>query len=159
MEQRLNNIRKSFGDAHVDINDRLKQCIDKLTLANQHDVKHSFVPANTTADEVKTASISSRREVAYRYPQKPVNDFSQHLKNCQQCSYNEDYIGAKLKRSTWEHLYNALSQAREGNETSARLHANIATQAMKEAHKYLEDDDYANFSNEIDRSLDASFLK
>ena len=57
------------------------------------------------------------------------------------------------KKSTWHHLHAALSHARNGNESQAKLHASIALQAMQQSEDYLDENEHLDFSNQIQDML------
>ena len=54
----------------------------------------------------------------------------------------DPYMGNKLKDSTWSHIHTALLHARQGDANTAKLHADIANQALKEAAHYMSEEDY-----------------
>ena len=51
-------------------------------------------------------------------------------------------IGEKLKDSIWSHTHAATLHARQGNVSNAKLHAEIANNALKEAAHYMIEEDY-----------------
>lgn len=59
----------------------------------------------------------------------------------------------KLKKSAWDHIHAVHRFTRQGDRTSARLHANIANNALKEAAHFMSEDDYAVFIKEIKHVL------
>ncbi|HEY9052830.1 MAG TPA: hypothetical protein VIQ03_14860 [Gammaproteobacteria bacterium] len=81
------------------------------------------------------------------------NNLSDYLKSHSQHSDSDSYIGDKLKASTWSHIHTAILKAREGDPRTAKLHADIANQAMKEAVHYMSDEEFRIFSEEIDHAL------
>ena len=58
-------------------------------------------------------------------------------------------MGERLKSSTWSHLHLASMEARRGDAVAAKVHADIANQALKEAAHYMSDDEYKKFSGEV----------
>jgi hypothetical protein len=81
-----------------------------------------------------------------------TNDLSSHLtkKNVQG---NEDHIAEKLQKSVWEHVHSAHRFARSGKGDTAKLHADLATSAMKTLSHYLPADEYSDFLTEISSQL------
>ena len=66
----------------------------------------------------------------------------------------ESSMGDQLKGSAWTHLHSALLYARQGDVSRAKLHADIASQALKEAAHYLSEEDYEELSVKFEQALD-----
>ncbi len=62
-------------------------------------------------------------------------------------------MGDQLKESAWSHLHSALLYARQGDAGRAKLHADIAHQALKEAAHYLSEEEYETLSNKLEEAL------
>lgn len=62
-------------------------------------------------------------------------------------------MGDQLRESAWSHLHSALLYARQGDAGRAKLHADIAHQALKEAAHYLSEEDYETLSNKLEEAL------
>ena len=58
-----------------------------------------------------------------------------------------------LKESAWNHMRCALRLAKQGQIHSAKIHANIADQAVKEVAHFMPEDEYEAFSAEIKKAL------
>jgi len=63
------------------------------------------------------------------------------------------YLGDRLESSTWSHIHTALLRARAGDLANARLHADIASQAMREAACFMSEDAYGRFARDIEQAL------
>ena len=63
-------------------------------------------------------------------------------------------MGKKLKDSTWSHIHTALMQARKGDVSTAKLHADIANGALKEAAHYMSEADYKLLCSEVEKSFE-----
>ena len=63
------------------------------------------------------------------------------------------YMGEKLKDSTWSHIHTALLHARQGDVSNAKLHADIANGALKEAAHYMTEEDYNVFCGEVAKAF------
>lgn len=58
-----------------------------------------------------------------------------------------------LKKSTWSHMRTALRLAKQGQIHSAKIHANIADQALKEVAHFMSAEEYNNFTEEVKNTL------
>lgn len=63
------------------------------------------------------------------------------------------YLGDKLASSAWSHIHSALLYAHQGDIGLARLHADIASQAAREAAHYMSEEDYEQFMQNIEQAL------
>ena len=63
------------------------------------------------------------------------------------------YLGDKLASSAWSHIHSALLHAHQGDIGLARLHADIASQAAKEAAHYMSEEQYEQFMQNIEQAL------
>jgi len=62
-------------------------------------------------------------------------------------------MGEKLKDSAWLHIHTALMQARRGETRTAKLHADIANGAIKEAAHFMNEEDYKVLCGEVEKAL------
>ena len=65
----------------------------------------------------------------------------------------DPYMGDKLKDSTWSHIHSALLHARQGKVITAKLHANIANEALKEAEHYMSEEDHKVLCEEVAKAF------
>ncbi len=63
------------------------------------------------------------------------------------------YMGEKLKDSTWSHIHTAMLHARQGDVNNAKLHADIANGALKEAAHYMTEEDYKVLCAEVTKAF------
>lgn len=147
LEQRLNWQRTRKAAESIDISETLHRHIDQINI--QHRSESATIAAGSsptgtgrrTDTEVRTRESESLSE--------EDNRLREHLHDVRSRSYTESYMGERLVKSTWEHVYQAECKAREGDDVNARLHANIAAQAMKEAQKYMKVEEYEAFSSAV----------
>ena len=66
---------------------------------------------------------------------------------------SNQYMGEKLKDSIWSHTHAATLNARQGNVSNAKLHAQIANDALKEAAHYMNEKDYKVLCDEVAMSF------
>ena len=62
-------------------------------------------------------------------------------------------LSEKLKKSTWNHIHTALRLARQGEARTAKLHLDIASQALKEAAHYMSREEHIAFTVEVEEKL------
>ena len=62
---------------------------------------------------------------------------------------SNQYMGEKLKDSIWSHTHAAMLHARQGNVSNAKLHAQIANDALKEVAHYMSEKDYKVLCDEV----------
>jgi hypothetical protein len=62
-------------------------------------------------------------------------------------------LSEKLRNSTWHHIHTALRLARQGEAKTAKLHLDIASQALKEVAHYMSGEDYIAFTVEVEEKL------
>ncbi|MDH5391704.1 MAG: hypothetical protein OEY11_00835 [Gammaproteobacteria bacterium] len=66
---------------------------------------------------------------------------------------NDPSVAAKLKNCVWDHIHTAHRLARTGNATSAKTHANIATDALKTLSHYMPEEEYSELFSQINQQL------
>lgn len=78
------------------------------------------------------------------------SEFAKYLKQRNTSSVSQPYMGEKLTASTWEHIHSAVRYARQGDASTAKLHSEIAGQALEEAGHYLNDKEYSELVFQIE---------
>lgn len=58
-------------------------------------------------------------------------------------------VAARLRRRIWDHIHSAHRLARNGDAHTAKIHADIAIDAMKTLSHYVPDHEYIEFFNMI----------
>lgn len=144
-----------------DVSARLSDHIEKLAAAEkakpspqpqsqptQSPISAEAIQTDTT-DSGHTESSRSRPSVVGQI----VTALSSHLKG--QASYEiQPQLSEKLKNSAWSHVHSALRYARQGDEVNAKLHVNIACNALKEAEHYISDEACDELSAEVEKLLE-----
>jgi len=67
--------------------------------------------------------------------------------------YLEPFMREKMRKNALSHVNKALALAREGQADGARIHAELAENAMKTAGEYMSDEDYRQFREELEAKL------
>lgn len=62
----------------------------------------------------------------------------------------EPHLAEKMRHKTMYHLNKAVLQARQGNTAGAKMHAELAENAMETAGDYMADDDYQVFKADVE---------
>lgn len=83
------------------------------------------------------------------------DDLSRYLRRRGRRTSLQPRLADKLKKSTWEHVRTAALAARNGNRAKAKLYADLADNAMKEAARYMPADEFRVFRQEIEDTLKA----
>ena len=65
-------------------------------------------------------------------------------------------VEARLRTVVWDHVHSAHRIARAGDARTAKMHADIASDAMKALSHYMSDDEYNKFFNLINGQLNES---
>ncbi len=154
LDQRLNTHKLKPANDSVDLSDTLFQQIDRLA-SNRNDTatSTSTAPRVGAAADGATGTPASSRRGKSSAEAIVNNGLKDHLQNQRHSNTNDLLIAARMEKATWHHVHLALFHARNGREDTAKLHANIALQAMKEVHKYLDDEEYAQFSDSVKQKI------
>ncbi len=139
------------SDNHHEISGALHKLIDEIvievsrnyTLEDYRDIKYQTVVSSITSAE--TGKLQSH---STNMGSMTLNGLSLYLKNHQA---QEDYLhlSEKLQRCVWDHVHSAHRLALTGDGVTAKLHADIACNAIKVLSSYMPADDYSEFYNEI----------
>jgi hypothetical protein len=62
-------------------------------------------------------------------------------------------LGEKLKSSAWEHTHSAIRLAHQGDFASAKLHADLANNAIHELGHYMPEADFIAFKRAVKAEL------
>lgn len=63
---------------------------------------------------------------------------------------NQPHLGEKMRATTNDHINQALRLARSGNVQGAKLHTELAENAMKTASQYMSDEDFRAFKEKVE---------
>lgn len=136
-----------------DMSERLTQELDKIVhsqgvptaeLQCERPARHTAIPSTDSEDEKAKGGL--RRSFA---------ELSRYFRTRRRHPTLNAHVAESLRESTWEHLHTALRLARDGDLCGAKLHAEIANNALKEAARHMSADDYRDFKVRIDEQLSA----
>ena len=81
-----------------------------------------------------------------------LNGLSLYLQNQNVVEFDQR-MSEKLTRCFWDHVHSAHRFARFGDAKTAKLHADIASNAMKSLSQYMPSDEYQAFITEFTSEL------
>ena len=140
----------------LDISAPLSKHIDKLVVENKRTI--SQLPnavTNRSYTEHEFQKIVSASSQSSRLKKK-LDGLARHYKKSAGKTESAQYMGERLKSSTWSHLHVASMEARRGDAVAAKIHADIANQALKEAAHYMSDEEYKVFCGEVNKVVNES---
>ncbi|MEN8764205.1 MAG: hypothetical protein ABF290_17475 [Thiogranum sp.] len=76
-----------------------------------------------------------------------------YLKSSRTETVLDPELSKKLKMSAWHHIHTALRLARQGEAETAKLHLDIASQALKEAAHYMSREEHIALIVEVEEKL------
>ena len=150
--------RNTSTNKAPDISASLTKNIDKLAPAS----KPSSTGSSKAAASAATAGSSKRASQPDNAKQAGqqrgwlnmvVSGFNRPQKIFKSKITPDPYMGEKLKDSTWSHIHTALLHARQGEAYNAKLHADIANEALKEAAHYMSEEDHKVLCGEVAKAF------
>ena len=145
-------------DGHLEIGKVLHELIDEIV----KDVSHNYSPEDYKDMKFLDSGTTTRHvqpdHNLYRSPSMAsmtLNGLSVFLKKQKAEEYNP-HMADKLQRVVWDHVHSAHRFARLGDGNTAKLHADIACNAIKALSHYMSSEDYNIFFNEISEQLQST---
>lgn len=156
-QNRMNSYqKKSSADIGHDITASLSEQIDKLAFSkNEGD---QGTPCSTSCQSVRIETkkdLQGRNRTGHRVSKvtSVFVELSKYFKKGGAGTTLQPHVSEKLKTCTWEHIHTALRLARQGEVRTARLYAEIANNALKEAAHYMSEEEYAEFTAAVEEEL------
>lgn len=141
-----------------DIRSPLLTCINTL-VANAQDRPDALPAADQLLPPTRSADTSQRDNTVGMnlagVNNELVGELSKYFKARINGAELHPGIETRLEQSTWEHILAALRYAKQGDKPSARMHANIASNACKELAHYMREAEYLEFVAEIENQLNS----
>ena len=140
---------RASADMVSDISTSLVSQIEKIAHESQktkvvvNSVREKPDKNDKQAQQVKNSQTQAEQDI------KELDGLAKHYKESAAKNEQSNYLGEKLKSSTWSHLQSALMHARLGDGAVAKLHAVIADQSLKEAAHYMDVEDYKILTEEV----------
>ncbi len=141
--------------AHQSISKQLHKLIDETI--DEASSRHSVT-------EMKTKYFEELNDsTGYTEPQQlsphstnimamTLNGLSMFLHK-QKAHENDSHMSVKLQQCVWDHIHSAHRHARAGDSYSAKLHANIAVNAIKTLSHYMPENEYNTFYHHLNDEL------
>lgn len=171
-KQLINNLLNSLHNLHHQVSQyelikRISSYRSKTGANHVHDISGSLASRiNKLATESKPGTAPFAREAVANHQTEskhtPVQLDKEHpalakdYKIGTHTNEPEPSMGETLKASTRSHIHMAHLRARSGDLSAAKLHSDIANQALKEVAHYVDEEDYKSFCLEIDKMLSNS---
>jgi hypothetical protein len=138
-----------------DISRRLYDEIDKIAAQSSHThTAHEITPVQTDI-----ASPAPPQSIDLSMKSQPASMLSMTLNglsvffHSKKVQENDPHMAGKLQQCVWDHVHSAHRFARTGDSNTAKLHANIATNAIKTLSHYMPESEYKAFYDEISHEL------
>ena len=150
--------RNTSTNGTPDISASLTKHVDKLAPASKPG-STGAANATTSVATAKFAKKSGKTDNA-KHPDKQSGWINMVISNVIRPKKiftskisSDPYLGKKLKDSTWSHIHTALLHTRQGDISNAKLHADIASEALKEAAHYMSEEDHKVLCEEVAKAF------
>ncbi|KPK12441.1 MAG: hypothetical protein AMJ68_02060 [Acidithiobacillales bacterium SG8_45] len=156
LARRVANYRRSTSatpekELAAALDNLIDSSLANATHSNQPDATSNDSPATQSPTRpVKSSSAESRKTLAGEdHPEETAQDRNPATRT----HHIANGLGRKLWSSSLEHIHAAHRYALKGDSTNAKLHTTIAKEAIKDASRYLSDDEYEGFVAQIRAEL------
>lgn len=138
----------AMGDAKgsYDIGKKLRSHVEKISADKQPDTKSRTIRQAPVADPNLQRGAPVTAEVS--------SQIAEHNKR-NAASRLLPRMNEQLQSNTMEHINISLILAREGNTEGARLHINLAENAMHSASRFMSPEEYKIFEQQVERRLES----
>ncbi len=105
------------------------------------------------ASQEKPAEVPHQGKETATAPSGVLGRFVNYLRKRSRSATMSPLLAEKLQQRTWEHITAAVNLAHQGNDDGARLHAELAENAMAEASRYMAEAEYDAFEKAVKEKL------
>lgn len=146
LKERMTSYRK--GDSALldkQILSALYSVVEQTPVAEVRNGQVAESGSVTSADEGLTDPQEAQavaKEGSVKAPETPQKDLSNRLHSTLSRSSGSIHLGEKLRVSAWDHIRTSLRYVREKNPDLAKMHADLANEALQQASHYMTDDEY-----------------
>jgi hypothetical protein len=152
LKERVTSYHAETGNSYDDdIGAALRSYIKqvKQTASTNHPGNSAAIsPTGAASDRISASTLNSASEQVN-------NPLSDYLKK--NGAYPElalaSPLGEKLKRSAWDHTHSAIRLAHQGDYASAKLHADLANNAVHELGHFMPEADFSAFKAAVKAEL------
>jgi hypothetical protein len=157
LQKRMGSYRRDNGaGVDHDIATPLINDIEKLAASsdgdNQRAPRHASSASSLTAAE---EGSPNRQRIGHKTttPPRRFTELSRFFGRKKTGSAFQPHMRDKLEASVWEHINTSLRLARKGDAKSAKLHADVANNALKEAARHMSEEEYSEFYGQVEKQL------
>lgn len=134
--------------------------------SNVGDIINRYVAACSRKQDASNATGQHPTTVEHAAPPSTPVDRTQHLVIDPTSATNRELSGhfhrnglpsplaERFRHSAWDHIHAAIRLAKSNDVGGARLHAQLADNSLKEAARYMEEQEYQRFIDEFEDSLE-----
>jgi len=155
LHNRIDNYHSLLlSDKHHDISDVLHELIDEIVkeAASTYSVEDYRHKKYLSDDAVESEPQKDITRHSTSMMSMTLNGLSVYLKK-ESAQQNDPHMSARLQKCVWDHVHSAHRFARLGDAKTAKLHADIAVNAMKTLSCYMSGDEYTSFFETISEQL------
>ncbi|MCK4709259.1 MAG: hypothetical protein KAU21_11630 [Gammaproteobacteria bacterium] len=148
-----NNHHEISGTLHDWIDETVKNISENdtglhITGLEYYEMKRSFKSASSNKSDNQETTLSSMT----------INGLSLYFKR-HKALEKDPAVAARLRRCVYDHVHSAHRLARVGDDTTAKMHANIACDALKTLSHYMPNEEYDDFSGMINKQINEDLDK
>jgi hypothetical protein len=136
--------KKGGGDSEQGVENLLSDRLEKLAAVSDRERRGSKGEA-TQGTLHSPPGVGAQRSRPSPTEGAAIPEFTQHFHDRGADELVGASVGEKIKSRALEHMNKALLLARKGDRENARLHADIANSAVKEAARYMTEEEYGKF--------------
>jgi hypothetical protein len=126
---------------------------------------HGYIASRPPPGDANLSAIIHANKVSMvtrldpqRYADMPAgaarpNALSQSLSERHTTAILRNTTGNKLIQSIWDHLHSSIRSAKAGDAETARLHAGIMDNALREAANYVSEEEYQELVQSLGNEL------
>lgn len=154
--RRLNHDRPlQSGEPDIDIGPLVNRYLEQTLAGNGEGggPASALATAEAPAAPVGDDGLATHRDGVHAPRPGVFQELSRHLGDRRRVRAIQPTLAEQLRDSTWKHLHEAASYAREGNAEAAKTHAELATHAMEEAYRFMSAEEFDRFRREVESAL------
>jgi len=110
-------------------------------------------PDDDDQDDDETVSTEGKSAVGTLSSSNRPGVLADYLQSRDRLTAVQPNLGEQMRASTWKHMVAAMRLAHKGDEKGAKVHAELANNAMKEASVYMTEEEYKAFAIEVEERL------
>lgn len=154
VNRRMESYRKESG-AHLDkeILSALYQIVDETPVSQNPKPGAVEGTESGQPDQVRlterSKSFGQKQASSTSAPAATFTDLSNHMHASLSSNSETHPLGERLKASAWEHIHTALRYVREEKPDLAKMHANLAQEALQQASHHMTEEAYVELKRSV----------